>query len=475
MKRTFFFCLLSLFVISGCASPANPSTPASVTFSPSPAQPTAIFTPLPPATTLPAPTPAFEQWLQSNQPDPDILKKTELSYTQVTGVAADKIQTQVITLEGPDGPFAILIDSATNAPLMIAVPGRKGTSSWQEANRKNLAEAAGFRMGTSTTESYTESWSPESKVVTTILGSEGNQLVIDYDLMWYNYQYPENSLRPDPDTFNFKILDAAIKFAGQHQLHLQGQNLMIGQPKFVPPWLKTLDKAALMDVLHTHISTVMKRYPQIDVWSVAAEFENKWDANFWVEKFGTQDLTWVKQAYEWAREANPNAKLYYSDFDIEFGGDKADRTFNLIKRLRDMETPIDAMAFQLHLEGKDFADEVARGQKMESLKGQIARYQALGIEVIAPEMDLSMHGIPGSETERQQLQAKIEKDILKTLLQSGVTNINFFGSNDKLNWKQLPENLGGPDANATIFDINGARKPSYYADEEAIVEFLQGK
>lgn len=433
-----------------------------------------------------APKVTFEQWAQANQPDSQTVLKAAENYAQVTGADHETINPQLVFLPGPKGEFAVMIDATTSAPLMIALPSESGKSYWVAANRKNLADAAGLGLGTSVTEAYTESWSPESKAIIPILGSEGNKYVIDYEFMWYNKDYPQNSLRPDAQSFNFKMLDAAVTFARKNNLKLEGQYLMQGNSDFLPPWLKAMDNGAMMDALHTHIDTVVKRYPQIKSWVVAGEFENPWGTNFWKDKLGLSDLSKItpeslaplKQVYDWAHTANPDAKLFYSEGGgFEFGGDRADRTFNMIKMLKDMKTPIDGIAFQMHLKATDMinGDGSVNTQKLDALKAQIARYKAIGVDVIVPEMDLNMHGAPGDEAAHMKLQATIEKAVMKALLQSGVTEISFFGGSDKLNWMQDPKNGGGADAHATIFDADGNRKPSYYADEEAIVEFLQGK
>ena len=138
-----------------------------------------------------------------------------------------------------------------------------------------------------------------------------------------------------------------------------------------------------------------------------------------------------------------------------------------------MKTPITSIAYQMHLYGKEFIDSSTRQQKMKHLKAEIARYKTIGIEVIVPEMDISMHEV--GESISPKLQAQIEHDSVLTLLESGVTDINHFGITDKLNWRQQEANGGGLDALATNFDFEGKPKINYYSDMQAIAEFLSQK
>jgi len=380
-------------------------------------------------------------------------------------------------LTATDGSTFELISTEDGFPLTIQMVGKQP----EKATLKNLARVAGLYIGNSTTISYAQSWSPESKVIIPVLSEHGNQLLLDYDLMWYNPDYPENSLRPNETTFNTSQTKLAVDFARKNSLHLQGQTLLVSMPRFLPPWLTQIhDPTKTLAVAENHITTMVSSFPQIDTWCVAAELENQYSPNYWTQTLklnnnpdGTLNVNWLKQVYDAAHAANPKAKLYYSDFDIEFGGKKADRVFSIMQTLKSSGAPINAIAFQMHLEGKDLLNKVARDAKIAQLKAQIARYQAIGIEVIVPEMDINMVGVSPDQKTRFDRQAEIEEDVVDALLESGISSINHFGGIDKLNWKEDPSLGGGPDADAIIFNDKGTPKPSYYVVARAIVDNIK--
>ncbi len=473
MKITIVFVLIGL-ILTGCSSIA-PTATVSPTLTPAPIPPT-VEQPSPTATAV-----SLQQQLASEALRPALLNyanafgSEDPNFTPGAIIARLSDSKALETLIGSDGQqFEILVDSLTGAPLFISIQDKttREYGQWEITTTKNLAAIVGIDWGTTTTISYAQPWSPESTTIIPII-ELGNRFVLDYDLMWFNKDYPDISVRPSQTQFNFNQIDLAVKFAKENNLSLQGNGLLISIPSFLPPWLMAkTDKAEVLQIAKDHITTLVSKYPEIDTWVVAAELENPYAQNFWTKTFGLRDLTWLKESFDAAHAANPNAKLGYSDFDIEFGGTKADRVFQIISNLKHTGTPIDEIAFQMHLNGKDVTDPVIRQQKVAALKAQITRYKAIGIEVILPEMDISMHGVGGSDASRFQLQSQIEYDVILALLESGVKNISHFGGDDKLNWKQSAVNGGGPDALATPFDQNGNPKLNYYEDLKAIIDFL---
>lgn len=127
-------------------------------------------------------------------------------------------------------------------PLMI----RMEEGEWEKATTKLFAEIANLNWGASTTISYTQNWSPESTTVVPILTNDGNRFFIDYDLMMYNPDYPDISVRPDEETYNFKQIDLITKFAKENNLTLQAQSLLVSIPQFTPPWIKEITDPAIL-------------------------------------------------------------------------------------------------------------------------------------------------------------------------------------------------------------------------------------
>lgn len=78
------------------------------------------------------------------------------------------------------------------------------------------------------------------------------------------------------------------------------------------------------------------------------------------------------KAFTWAHEADPDAELFYNDFNHasmdSYWGRKATAVYNMIKELKDRDCPIHGIGFQLH-QDVDFEPHV------EAMKFNLLRYQ----------------------------------------------------------------------------------------------------
>lgn len=371
--------------------------------------------------------------------------------------------------------FVVLIDK-NRYPLLIIKESADENWILAKATEGNLGPYAGAFFGETTTSGYFQDWAKEREVFRKILNNF-NLYVSDYDLMWFTPVDPKWGLRPSETEFNFKNFDEGR--ALNNEKTLIAQTLLQSNTNYMPKWQNDINpnnaqnRERIRKIGITQIETVIKHAPDVKYWGVISELEHPSRSNYWVTAMGGLDeLTWLKDFYVTAHNANPVAQLFYSDFDIEFGGTKADRIFDIIKTLKEMGTPINAVAFQFHLNGKDFIDPNVRVQKMETLREEIRRYKEIGIEVIAPEMDIAMMNISSNEKERFRIQAEIEYDLIKTLLEEDVRIISHFGGTDATNWRNQSKYGGGPDSDATPFMEDGSRKPNYYADMKAIINFL---
>lgn len=156
--------------------------------------------------------------------------------------------------------------------------------------------------------------------------------------------------------------------------------------------------------------------------------------NFWRTSFNIQSMydlseenwNWLVDLYKISKQNLPNSKLYYSDFLIEFGGNKADEVFYLVSRLKEREASIDAIAFQMHLQGKDLDSPKEIERAIEALSKEIKRYNDIGVEVIVTELDINMREVSGTPEERTLKQARAYMRIIESLIGNGVNTIVFF-------------------------------------------------
>lgn len=98
--------------------------------------------------------------------------------------------------------------------------------------------------------------------------------------------------------------------------------------------------------------------------------------------------TWyIPFAFATAAAADPDAKLYYNDYNIEYAGSKATAAVALIEMVQAAGARIDGVGLQGHF-------IVGSTPSEASLLAQINTYAAMGLEVAYTELDVRFSSLP---------------------------------------------------------------------------------
>jgi endo-1,4-beta-xylanase len=300
-----------------------------------------------------------------------------------------------------------------------------------------------------------------------ILSSQFNVALADNTPNWY---FTDGGLRPSATAYNFKQMDQVVSYAQNHSMAIQAHHLLWGEDKWLPEWLKNgnYSRAQLMDVVHSHISTVVGRYKgRIKEWSVVNEaFTRGQHVNdlhdWWTDHTGSNG--YIDNAFIWAHEADPNAKLILNDFDNEHYNPVSDAMYNYIKDAKSRGVPIDGIGMQMHIDGSHPPD-------MQEVISNMQRFGALGISVYVTEFDVNMSVVHVSDSVKDQLEGNIYYNMMRACIQSKVCHsFAFLGITDQETWY----NYMGPssaDARPLMFDTNYLPKPAYYTVRTALEQF----
>src|SRR6476646_138497 len=101
-----------------------------------------------------------------------------------------------------------------------------------------------------------------------------------------------------------------------------------------PKWLTAANftPQQLSEILQEHITTVMKHYAgQVFAWDVvneAFDAQGGMEQSLWYDRPGIglagNRTAYIEQAFRWARAADPQALLFYNDYDTEGLNPKSD-------------------------------------------------------------------------------------------------------------------------------------------------------
>jgi endo-1,4-beta-xylanase len=285
----------------------------------------------------------------------------------------------------------------------------------------------------------------------------------------YNVVITENEMRfgrvrPSRTEFNFNDPDAIVEFASAHGLKVYGQPLVwYGE---LSPWLANgnFPPSEVSAILKDHIQTMVRHYRgRVYAWDVVWEvFDNlgKMGNSLWAKALGPD---YVEQAFAWAREADPQVKLFWREHHgFEPLGAHADATYELARKFRARGVLIDGIAVGSPL-------LVDRLPKLPDLVAHLSRLAALGLEVYLADFEVSVP-LPASD-ESLQKQAALYRDYLSACLSiAGCKGFFTWGFTDKHSW--APYRWQGMGVGAAMpFDAGYKPKPAV----KAMLDVLSGQ
>ena len=204
--------------------------------------------------------------------------------------------------------------------------------------------------------------------------------------------------------------------------------------------------------LRNHIHTVVGRYKDVVyAWDVLNEAIADGEGNRLPDDNGKpspyrqsrlfklcgEEL--VRKVFEFAHEADPDAKLFYNDYNAAVPS-KRDRIYNMVKKMKDDGVPIDGIGMQGHYN--------AWWPSAEDVEAAISKYSEIVDEVQVTELDIrttnemggqlqfsqgNAGGVPQHIAEMQERQyANIFRIVRKW--RNVVTNVTFWNLSDADSW-----------------------------------------
>lgn len=195
-------------------------------------------------------------------------------------------------------------------------------------------------------------------------------------------------LQPAEGRFEFAKADEFVDFAKSHQLEVHGHTLVWHNQS--PKWIfKDGDQPAsrerVLERLKQHVTTVVGRYKgRIQSWDVVNEaIDNDKDDTDLRQSpwFLATGADYIAAAFRAARQADPGARLYYNDFDIE-KPIKREKTLRLIRSLKAKDVPLDGIGIQGHWS----LDKI----DLKEIEAAILAFHAEGLRVSITELDMDV-------------------------------------------------------------------------------------
>jgi endo-1,4-beta-xylanase len=337
------------------------------------------------------------------------------------------------------GGSGVAILAASAALVAVAMPSAHAAGT----PLRTLAEAKGIYMGT-------------ALQANELTGTSGSIAGTQFDSVTPGNEMKWESVEPNRGTYNWGPADQIVSFAQQNNMMVRAHNLVWHSQ--LPNWLTSgsFTNSQLHDLMTKHVTDEVTHFKgKVAHWDVVNEPFNEdgtYRADLWYNQLG---VSYIADAFTAAHAADPNAKLYINDYNIEGQNAKSNGMYNLVKSLKQQGVPIDGVGFQAHF---------ILGQVPSDFKANMQRFADLGVDVAVTELDVRMQ-TPSDATKLQQ-QANDYTTVMNDCLGvSRCVGVTVWGFNDATSW--VPSTFPGQGA-ATPYDGNFNPKPAYTAIQTAL-------
>src|SRR5262245_39407554 len=280
----------------------------------------------------------------------------------------------------------------------------------------------------------------------------------------FDYVTAEYEMKWDPiertrGSEDFSGGDAIAAYAAAHGMQVKGHALVWHQA--LPSWVAGLSSADLRAEFERHIGSVASHYRgRVVAWDVVNEAVD--DTTFGLrdsvfrQKLGDR---YIADAFRLAREADPQALLFYNDYAGEGLGGKSDAIYELVKGLLAQGVPIDGVGLQMHVRaGAPPADA--------SVAANRRRLAALGLRVELSETAVRVGRLGGATAANLDRQRSIYRSMVAVCVAEPACHaITFWGFTDAHSWIYSTFGADAP----LLFDTQYAPKPAFFGVLDALL------
>lgn len=211
-------------------------------------------------------------------------------------------------------------------------------------------------------------------------------------------------VHPEEGKWTWEAADRIADFCRQNGIKLRGHNLMwhaqMCDWMFYDKKHRLVSKEVLFKRMREHIHTVVSRYKDVvycwDVFNEAIadgprrpEFmgaDQPLRESTFYKICGNDE--YIRKAFEYAREADPNALLFYNDYN-ECDPVKRDRIYNMVKEMKAAGVPIDGIGMQGHYN--------IYGPTEAEFDAAIAKYAEIVDHIHITELDIRVNTEMGGQ------------------------------------------------------------------------------
>lgn len=324
----------------------------------------------------------------------------------------------------------------------------------------SLKETASFPIGNIVSASRL---SGSDSYFRTLLNKEFNSITAENDMKMA-------SMFTGPNTYDFSKGDAIVSYAKANGFRVHGHALIWHAS--IPNWLKNYPgtNAEFEDQVKGYVKATVKHFATakdsnghaiVQSWDVVNEHFTS-DAS--VAIFNTRiGANYVEKCFTWARDADPDVKLFYNDYNLGSQSTKASQVVDMVNTFKTNSIPIDGIGMQMHIDYQ-YPD-------LNTLTSNLKKLKDTGLLIHFSELDMTVNkdkSLTTLTTQRSNAQKERYKNIAilyKTIPVVQQYGITFWGIKDNDSW--LIKFNNNPNEWPLLFDLS-------YKYKQAFTGFLEG-
>ena len=282
----------------------------------------------------------------------------------------------------------------------------------------------------------------------------------------FNYVTAENEMKwihteRQRGQFTYANADQIVDFAVQNGMQLKGHTLVWYNQ--LPDWVDQLGSAEeVRSAMVNHITNVMTHYKgKLIAWDVVneawADSGTDLRDNVFLRTLGAE---YIDEAFQAARAADPDAKLYYNDYGADGLSAKANSVYEMVRSMKERGIPIDGVGLQMHTQNNGYPP-------VADFSENVRRLGALGLEVVVSEIDVVACGTEPLADRLAAQRARYHEIVWACLEQEACKAVTVWGISDRYSWLNYvgPEVTGcsaeAGEPRALLWDDDHVKKPAH--------------
>ncbi|OQE17690.1 hypothetical protein PENFLA_c023G06057 [Penicillium flavigenum] len=260
-----------------------------------------------------------------------------------------------------------------------------------------------------------------------------------------------DAIEPSQNTFSYTNGDVVADLAAKNGQKLRCHTLVWHSQ--LPSWVSSgsWTNATLIAAMKNHITNVVTHYKgKCYAWDVVNEALNE-DGTYRDSVFYKYiGEAYLPIAFATAAAADPDAKLYYNDYNIESAGSKSSGAQRIVKLVKQYGAKIDGVGLQAHF-------IVGSTPSQSAQTTNLAAFTVLGVDVAYTELDIRMT-LPSTTALLTQQSTDYKNTVAACMANTKCVGITIWDYTDKYSW--VPSTFSGQ-GDACPWDKNLVKKPAY--------------